>query len=212
MYKCILFDLDGTLADTDLLVVEGFLHFFREYKKEKVTLETLASFSGPSLKESFSKHFPGYDVNELIEKFREYTWPMYDTYIELYEGMEEVLDTLKSKGFKLGIVTSKMKIATEKTLNEINIGHYFDYVISIEDVSAPKPNPEGVLKSMEFFNSSREETLFIGDAVSDLLTANNAGIDCCLVSWNLRGRHKNVNPKFYIDSPTQLLEVILNGK
>ena len=122
------------------------------------------------------------------------------------------IETLKSQGYKLGIVTSKMKIATEKTLNEINIGHYFDYVISIEDVSAPKPNPEGVLKSIEFFKSSKEETLFIGDAVSDLLTANNAGVDCCLVSWNLRGRHKNVSPKFYIDSPTQLLEVILNGK
>ena len=71
MYKLVLFDLDGTLADTDLLIVEGFLHFFRKYKNEKVSLDLLASFSGPSLKDSMNKYFPAYNSEELIQEFKD---------------------------------------------------------------------------------------------------------------------------------------------
>lgn len=212
MYKLVLFDLDGTLADTDLLIVEGFLHFFRKYKNEKVSLDLLASFSGPSLKDSMNKCFPAYNSEELIQEFKDYTWPMYDTFISLYEGMNIVLKALKEKDIKVGIITSKMRIATEKTMIQLAIDEYIDYVISLEDVSVPKPNPEGVYKALEYFQISKCDTLFVGDAISDLLAATNASIDCCLVSWNLRGRHSNVSPKYYVNNYQELMEVILNGK
>lgn len=212
MYKCLLFDLDGTLADTDLLIVEGFLHFFRKYKKEKVSLSTLASLSGPSLKDSMKKYFPAYNTDEMVQEFRDFTWPLYETYIEFFEGIKEVLEVLKDNKLKLGIITSKMKEATIKTLEVLGVDNYFDYIVCIEDVNNGKPDPEGINKALEYFNVSKCDTLFVGDAITDLLAANNANVDCCFVSWNLRGRLENVYPKYYVDSHIELKEVIFNGK
>ena len=80
MYKYILFDLDGTLADTDLLVVEGFLRFYRKYKPgEKVPFRLLASFSGPTLKETFERYFPSYNSDELVKDFKAFSLPLYQT-------------------------------------------------------------------------------------------------------------------------------------
>lgn len=212
MYKLVLFDLDGTLVDTDLLVVEGFLHFFRKYKKEKVSLDVLASFSGPSLKDSMKKYFPSYNTDDMVQEYRRVTWPLYDTFIELYDGIREVLIFLQDKEIKIGIVTSKAREATTKTLSQLCIEQFFDYIICVDEVKNPKPNPEGINKAIDFFKISKDETIYVGDAITDLTTARNAKVKCCLVSWNLRGKHKDIKPDYYVDNYLELMGVIINGK
>lgn len=212
MYKLVLFDLDGTLVDTDLLVVEGFLHFFRKYKKEKVSLDVLVSFSGPSLKDSMKKYFPTYNTDEMVQEYKRVTWPLYETFIELYDGIEIVLSSLKNKGIKIGIVTSKARDATTKTLSQLHIEQYFDYIVCVDEVRKPKPDPEGINRALDFLKITKDETIYVGDAITDLTTAKNAGIKCCLVSWNLRGRHKDVNPDYYVDDCLELMEVIMHEK
>ena len=71
-----------------------------------------------------------------------------------------------------------------------------------------KPHQEGVLRAIEYFGGDKEHTLYVGDNVMDLLTANNAGVDCCLISWGPRELPKDINPKYRISSYLELEDII----
>lgn len=156
MYKYILFDLDGTLADTDLLVVEGFLRFYRKYKPgEKVPFRLLASFSGPTLKETFEKYFPSYNADELVKDFKAFSLPLYQTFVETYPGTFEGLQVLKEHGIRIGVITSKMRDPSLRTLNNLGLTPYVDLLIAWDDVIKPKPDTEGIERALEFFHAEK---------------------------------------------------------
>ena len=115
-----------------------------------------------------------------------------------------MLLNLKKAGFKLGIVTNKIHSLTEYALNCMGLDNIFDLIIGINDVWEPKPSGEGILKSIEYFKSDKKHTLYVGDNKSDLDTANNAGVDCCLVAWGPRALDPNLKPKFKISSYLEL--------
>lgn len=210
MYKYILFDLDGTLADTDLLVVEGFLRFYRKYKPgEKVPFRLLASFSGPTLKETFEKHFPSYHSDELVEVFKTFSLPLYQTFVETYPGTFEGLQILKEHGIRIAVITSKMRDPSLRTLNNLGLTPYVDLLIAWDDVIKPKPDTEGIERALKFFNAEKKDTLFVGDGVNDFLAAKNASLDVAMVSWNIRGKLANVTPTYYVSTWKELVEVIL---
>lgn len=209
-YHYVFFDLDGTIADTDLLVVESYRRLFRHYyPHQKIPFRLLASFSGPSLKSTITKYFPDYDLNSLLEEFKSISLPLYEVFASLYLGIESMLQELKRRGVKIALITSKMRTATEMTFKILNLEGIFDCVITLDDVHNPKPDPEGIKKALDFFQASPSDTIYVGDADSDFLAAKNANIDCALVSWNIRGR-LHAFPKYYVDSPDELLEVIFN--
>lgn len=212
MYKLVLFDLDGTLADTDLLVVEGFLKFYRKMKpNEKVPFRLLASFSGPTLEETFQKHFPSYPSKDLVELFKSFSLPLYDTFIDVYKGEYEVLDALKEKGIRMGVITSKMRGPTLITLKNLSLDPYIEFIAAWDDVKNPKPDPEGILRALSFFKVEKKDTLYVGDGLGDYEAAKNAGLDCAMVSWNIRGQLPSITPKYYVSSFQELYEVILHG-
>ncbi|MCF0118059.1 MAG: HAD family hydrolase [Bacilli bacterium] len=211
MYKCVLFDLDGTVADTDLLVIDGYLHLYKKYlPNEKPTLSQLASFSGPTLKDTISKYFSHCNMDELIEEFKTVTKPMYETYAKLYPGILDCLKECKELGIKTGIITSKLKSATSLTLKLLGIEKLIDIAIAFDEVSQPKPNPEGILKALNILNIRNCDTLFVGDALTDEHAAKNANVDCCMVTWNLRGRLEGSNSKYTVNTTKELMEVIVN--
>ncbi len=211
-YRYVFFDLDGTLADTDLLVIECFYQLFQHYyPSKKVPFRLLTSFSGPSLKDTLTTHFSSFDLETLMKEYQSISLPRYDIFATLYPGIPELLLDLKSKGVKLAIITSKMKNATDKTIAILDLKNIFDYIVTLDDVTKPKPDAEGINKALAYFSSSKAETLYVGDAYSDLLAAQSAGIDCALVSWNIRGR-LNINSTYYVSTPDELKEVILHGK
>lgn len=210
MYKYILFDLDGTLADTDLLVVEGFLRFYRKYKPgEKVPFRLLASFSGPTLKETFEKHFPSYNADELVKDFKAFSLPLYQTFVEIYPGTFEGLQVLKEHGIRIAVITSKMRDPSLRTLNNLGLTPYVDLLIAWDDVTKPKPDTEGIERALKFFHAEKKDTLFVGDGVGDFLAAKNAALDVAMVSWNIRGKLPNVTPTYYVSTWKELVEVIL---
>ena len=148
--NAILFDLDGTLADTDLLVVEGFLRFYRKYKPgEKVPFRLLASFSGPTLKETFERYFPSYNSDELVKDFKTFSLPLYQTFVETYPDTFEGLQILKEHGIRIGVITSKMRDPSLRTLNNLGLTPYVDLLIAWDDVTKPKPDTEGIERALK---------------------------------------------------------------
>ena len=209
MYRCIIFDLDGTLADTDFMVVDAYLKMFKKYRPDyKPSFKELASFSGPTLKDVFNDYFKGNDIESLLNEFRDISLPMYFTHTGLYKGIKECLEEFKSAGLKLCVVTNKISAATKVSLMTYGIYNLFDLIISSDNVKNGKPDPEGILKCISQLGFSKEEVLYIGDSKIDELACKNASVDCCLVTWNLHGKIKGTNPKYTISKVNDLKEIV----
>ena len=94
----VIFDLDGTLLNTDLLIQKSFEHVFKRYKPDyQISDEEHLSFLGPTLKETFSRYFPDDMIDELIEYYREYNHKHHQDYVTIYPHIRETLKTLKQK-------------------------------------------------------------------------------------------------------------------
>ena len=187
-YRLLLFDLDGTLCDTDEMIVQTMLEIYKSYKPLKVrTREELYYFSGPPIFETLKREFPDYDPNEMHGVFRRVSKAFYAPYVKAYQDEIKVLKALKEKGYLLGVVTNKGKALTTYSLEICHIDGLFDVVISADDVNIPKPNPDGVFKAMEQLKiKNKQDVLYLGDNDIDYETASNAGVDALLVTWGPR--------------------------
>ena len=187
-YKVLLFDLDGTLCDTDEMIVQTMLTIYKDYKPTiERTREELYYFSGPPISETLKREFPNYDPKQMHEVFRRVSKGFYPLYVKAYPDEIKVLKALKEKGYLLGVVTNKGGSLTQYSLELCHIDGLFDVVISADDVNTPKPDPAGINKALDKLGiSNKEECLYLGDNDIDYFTASNAGVDTLLVTWGPR--------------------------
>ena len=187
-YRLILFDLDGTLCDTDEMVVQTMFAIYKNYQPTVVrTREELYYFSGPPIRETLKREFPNYDPDEMYDAFKRISYDFYAPYVKAYPGELEVLKELKDKGYILGVVTNKGLPLTIYSLEICGIKDLFDVIVSADDVSIPKPDPTGVFDAMKKIGiKNKEDVLYVGDNDIDYFTANNAGVDSLLVTWGPR--------------------------
>lgn len=208
-YNLILFDMDGTVADSDPMIIEAMHILYDKYRDGKRTPDSeIIYFSGPPIRETLKKEFPDLDQEFIYDEFHKESYKLYSTHVFAYPHSKEVLLELKKEGFKLGIVTNKIHSLTEYALKCIDLDNIFDLIIGSNDVSKPKPCGEGVLKAIDSFQETREKTLYIGDNKSDYLTAVDAGVDCCLVSWGPRKLDSNLRSSFKIASYLELKDYL----
>jgi HAD superfamily hydrolase (TIGR01549 family) len=109
---------------------------------------------------------------------------------ELYPGIKEILDYLKSKKYPLGIFTGKGREASLITLKILGVENYFDLIITGDDVENHKPSPEGIIKFLNHFKIQPERVLMIGDSVNDVIASKEAGIKISSVLWDSYGKEK----------------------
>ena len=194
-YKLVLFDLDGTLIDTDKLIFMSYLHVFNKYRPDyKVSFEEMLSFLGPTLMETFKVYFPSLNHDEIIEEYRKYTMEHHHQFVSSFKGAEQVLKELRKLGVHIGVVTSKRKDVAIYGLKQFNLDKYVELLIDCNDVTKYKPDPEGVNKALEYFKIERKDALMVGDSKSDMLAGINANIDVAAVDYSIKG-------KFYLDLP-----------
>ena len=208
-YDLLMFDMDGTLADTDPMLFETFNVLYDKYRPGfRRPKEEIYYFSGPPIRETLKKEFPDLEPNFIFDEFCKTSRPFYDTHVFSYEHSQEVLEDLKKDGFLLAVVTNKQHALSIVTLKNLHLDHLFDYVIGYDDVSKGKPDKEGILKVIDHYHIDKSRSLYIGDNALDLLTADNAGIDCYLVDWGPRVLSKDLRPKDKIKSYLDLKEKV----
>ena len=210
-YRLILFDLDGTLCDTDEMIVQTMRAIYLDYKPRKIrTRGELYYFSGPPIRETLKNEFPDYDPEMMHEVFKRVSKGFYPSTVKAYNGEIEVLKALKEKGYLLGVVTNKGLPLTKYSLELCHIESFFDVIISADDVAIPKPDPSGVLKAMEFLNiKNKGDVLYVGDNDIDYFTAENAGVDCMLVSWGPRVIKCIDKAKYEAKSYNEMRDILL---
>ena len=209
-YSTLLFDMDGTVVNTDELIVQTFFTLYDMYKDgQRRDRKDIYYFSGPPIRETLKKEFPDLDSQFIWDEFHRISWDYYPKYILPFEGVKETLIKLKEKGIKLGIVTNKIHKTTQYCLDILSLNGLFDVIIGFDDVNKGKPHQEGILKAMQLFNENdKNKVLYVGDNVSDYLTAENAGVDCALLYWGPRNIGEEAQPKYKLQSFKELEEII----
>lgn len=205
----LLFDLDGTLIDTNELIIASFLHTLEHYYPNQYTREDVYEFIGPSLRETFS----GIDLDraeEMIEHYREHNHLHHDSLVQEFEGVYETIQALKERNYKVGIVTTKMRKAVERGLIKGRLDPFFDVVVTYDDVKNTKPDPEPIELALKLIGSTAEETIMIGDNSHDILAGKNAGTKTAGVAWTIKGREylEQYGPDYILDHMSDLLTIV----
>ncbi len=210
-YKVLLFDLDGTLCDTDEMLIQSFFALYKKYRPAKIrTREELIYFSGPPIKKTLVDEFPDYSFEEIYKAFQETSRELYLPYVKAFDDEIETLKKLKEAGYLLGVVTNKGAPLTKYSLEVAHIDGLFDVVISADDVNAPKPSPLGINKALERLAiADKGKVLYIGDNDIDYETACNAGTDAMLVTWGPREIKCIKAAKFAVSSYNELGGLLL---
>ena len=212
--EMVLIDVDGTLVDSvpDLAfcVDEMMKALDMPVRGEERVREWVGNGVERLVERALTDDLDGYPDEAL--KARAY--PIFlDLYTEntcvrscLYPGVREGLDYLKAAGYKLGCVTNKAEAFTVPLLKQLGIYDEFAIVISGDTLAKKKPDPLPLLHAAEFFNVSPEQSMMLGDSVSDVKAARAAGfqITCMTYGYNHGDNIADANPDGLIDSMAEL--------
>jgi pyrophosphatase PpaX len=215
----VLFDLDDTLLDSYGARVGALQDVFTQAKIPGINAEKfLADLQGSPFQDALERLTATHNITEnLFISYRRTYW-FKKGRIRLYPGIKEMLETLKLKGHKLGIVTSKgrdfefegKRVGCLDELKEVGIAGLFSTVIGLEDVSNYKPHPEGINLALNQLGSEPDKTLFVGDSAADIGAALNAGCWSCHATWGLNDDNclpENIQPHFVVKSPRAILSL-----
>lgn len=207
--KALLFDFDGTLLNTNELIIKTFMHVLNDRFPGQYTEKDCIQFIGPSLKETFQQITPN-EVDEMIAKYRKWNLAHHDEYVTEFDGVNSTLEQLKEQGIKMAIVSTKKRDTIERGLKLMKAEHYFEFYIGIEDVKNVKPDPEPVLLALKKLGVSNERALMIGDNYHDILAGKNAGVKTAGVAWSIKGEEylKQFNPDYMLYHMTDLLGIV----
>lgn len=205
----LLFDLDGTLIDTNDLIIQSFLHTLGGYYPDRYKREDVLPFIGPTLKETFSS-IDQDKTDEMIQVYRAFNLAHHDTLVKEFEGVHETISLLKEKGYKLGVVTTKKLDVVTKGLQLTGLDSFFEVVVALDHVSKAKPDPEPLLLALEKLGSTPEEAIMVGDNFHDILGGKNAGTKTAGVAWSIKGRAylEEYDPDYMLDNMRDLLEIV----
>lgn len=210
--RTILFDLDGTLINTNELIIESFKYTFKQYGLN-FTDEEIIQFNGPPLLETFQK-IDQDRAEEMIRTYREHNFYYHDEYVTAFPHVVDTIKTLHDQGFDLGIVSTKMRSGVDKGLESTGLRPYFPSIVTLDDVTNAKPDPEPVLMGMEQLKGQRESTLMIGDNSHDIESGHNAGVQTAGVAWAQRGEAflQRYQPTYMLKDMRDLLNLVLVSK
>ena len=182
--KTILFDFDGTIADTLPASFAAFRYVFKKYDDKEVSDEEIVRLFGPIEDELLRKHLKNKNkLEQAIEDYYDHYEKGHDQEFEGLENIQQMLEQFKEMDLNLGIVTGKSRRALTFSLEALGIYDYFDVTIAGDDVKNPKPDKEGVEKCMKLLQNKTSEVLFVGDSESDMAAGASAGVPIVAAQW-----------------------------
>jgi len=208
----ILFDFDGTLMDTNDIIIESWQYMFKAVEGKERPIEDIIKTLGEPLTLTMKNTFPDMEIEDYASIYRGFQREKFEEAVKPFPGMSELLAELKEKGYKLGLVTSRLTRSTNHGLDKYELTKYFDVIVTADDTEKHKPDPEPVYIALEKLNSKAEESLMIGDTRFDILCARNAGVKSVLVDWSVAlpkesrvGEHA---PDYVIETAKGLFDIL----
>jgi pyrophosphatase PpaX len=207
-YPVVLFDLDGTVIDTGAIILASMRHAAETVIGGEYTDEQLmAAVGGPGLEAQMQALDPQ-RVDELVRVYRAHNEPLHDT-IAVCAGMDVVLEELKHRGHRLGIVTAKRRSTVDLAFARIPIEHLFDTVVGGDETERHKPDPQPLHLALERMGAAPEDAAYVGDSPFDMQAAKAAGLYAVGVGWGrIHAPEKLAHADVVIERAEDLLELV----
>lgn len=212
--ELIIFDLDGTLADTKLDLANAVNATRAEFGLPPLPPEAVYSYVGNGapvlIRRALGEEFSEEEVQRGLEYFYgRYREHMLD-HTRLYPGVAESLDRLSADGVKMAVLTNKPVRFSQEIVEGLGIADHFFRVYGGNSFATKKPDPEGVNRLLAEAQAARENALMVGDSAVDVRTARNAGIAVCGVTYGFQPESLAAEPPdILVDRFPDLADMVL---
>ena len=209
-FKGIIFDVDGTLTFTNQLIFDSFNHITKKYLGKGYSDDEIIALFGPT-EDVILKEMCKEEYENARKDYYTYYKNNHDI-AQLYDGIKELIIDINNAEILLSIFTGKGRTSAIITLDELGLTHYFDMIVSGDDVENHKPSPEGIIKFLEKHNFNPKEVLMIGDSPSDIIAANESGVEIASVVWDSYAEEevRKLNSTNIFHSVNELRDYIFN--
>ncbi|MFF2887303.1 HAD family hydrolase [Paenibacillus sp. NPDC057967] len=207
MYQTFIFDVDGTLIDTEKAVLGSLQKMLKLDYGQHLEAEQL----------SFVLGIPGADalpqlgiedIDRANERWNEYMVDFAHT-ITIFNGINHTLMALNNEGVTTGVVTSKTTDELQADFVPHGLMDKLHYVVCADDTARHKPHPDPLLKFLELSGADPASSVYIGDTIYDAQCARDAGVDFALALWGCSDSDA-IDAKHRLSSPSELLTLIMN--
>lgn len=202
MYQCIIFDVDGTLIDTEIAVKKSLQKVLSEETQKEYSLTDLDFILGIPGHSALEK-LGITNIREVNRRWNEYMTD-YKNQVTVFDGIEKTLQKLKEKGIKTGIVTSKTHNELRDDFIPFGLMKYLDFYVCADDTVHHKPNPDPILKFLEISGIAANQAIYIGDTIYDYKAANAANVKFALALWGAK-KSDGFDGSILIEKPENIL-------
>jgi len=213
-WAAVLFDLDGTLADTTELILRCYRHTMRVHRGEAPPDERWMARMGTPLREqlkSFARDAE--EAARMAETYSSYQRAIHDGMMKPFPGAVEVVLALNARGAAVGVVTSRRTPMAQRALALMGLAEVMDVLVGADDVVRAKPDPEPVLMALDRLGLAGEgaRTLFVGDSPFDIRAGRGAGTRTAAALWG-PFPHETLRaekPDHFVSRPEEVLALRL---
>ncbi len=183
-YKAVLFDLDGTLIDTSKGVIDCIKLTIDALKLKPLSMDAILRFIGPPLQYSFEKecNLTGSDIDLAVKTFRTFYTGDNLFNVEIYGGIFELLELLKSNNIMVAVATYKQEAFANTLLEHVGIAKYCDYIYG-SDKEGLLTKADIVQKCIDSFGVDNSNVVLIGDSSYDAIGSKNVNVDFIAVTY-----------------------------
>ena len=213
--KAVLFDLDGTLADTALDLGGALNTLLREQGLPEVSMDEIRPVAshGASGLLKLGMNLDKSDPNHarLRQQYLDTYETCFDKDTVLFEGIDDLVQAIHARGLKWGIITNKPHTFTHRLVPQLGFSVAPDVVVSGDTTAEAKPSTKPMFYACDQINIAPEACLYVGDAERDMQAGKNAGMKTVLVSWgyiHADDKTEEWPADSVIDTPEQLLQLL----
>jgi len=211
MIKGIIFDFDGTLANTLPVIFACYDYSTEKILGKKADRAPFIETFGLPLQVCLTRIFGEETGSRICDEYRAYQELHHDELIRPFPKVKETLEHLQKAAIPMAVVTSKSTATCLRGARCLGIDRYFKDVIGADRVKHPKPDPEPVCTALQVLGTVPEETLCVGDAPYDMISGRDAGCQTAAVTYTQFDleRFKNiVMPDYWIKDLTGILPLL----
>ena len=191
-YKCVLFDLDGTLTDPFDGITKSVQTALLKYGIDEPDREKLRVFIGPPLRESFARYYgvPSEKIETVIADYREYFSKKGLFENEMYEGIDSFLCELSGTGVKILLATSKPEPYAKRICEHFGLSKYFFEMCGADFEGKCETKSQVVSRALSLCGEEKSDVIMVGDRMHDIIGAKENGIDSAGVLWGFGDREE----------------------
>ena len=187
-YAAVLFDLDGTLADSYAAIASSVNHVRAERGMPALSIDEVKRHVGRGPEYLLTHTAPDGRLADDLACYRAHHPSVMLSMTRLLPGAALLLAALHRLGKKIGLCSNKPRAFSQQLLQHLEVSAYFDVVLGPEDVPLPKPAPDMLLRAIQRLGLPSEQTLYVGDMTVDIQTARSAGVHVWAVATGSEDR------------------------